>query len=233
MTASIAEQKARLLEAALVHVPFDGWSETALKAAASDLGIEVQAAHALFPRGPVDMALAYHQAGDAKMVERLETEDLSALRYGEKVAAAVRFRLEAVPDREVVRRGMTLFALSQHAADGAKAIWGTCDLIWNTLGDTSEDGNWYSKRAMLSGVYSSTVLFWLGDDSPGHQATWDFLDRRIDDVLRFEKFKAQAGESPLLKPLMAGPSWLMRQLRKPQENWRDDLPGSRETDRQA
>jgi ubiquinone biosynthesis protein COQ9 len=54
-----------------------------------------------------------------------------------------------------------------HAADGAKAIWGTADRIWTALGDTSDDLNWYTKRATLSAVYGSTVLYWLGDDSPG------------------------------------------------------------------
>ena len=61
-----------------------------------------------------------------------------------------------------MRRGMTLFSLPTHAADGAKALWQTCDLIWDTLGDTSDDVNWYTKRATLSGVYSSTLLYLAG-----------------------------------------------------------------------
>ena len=97
----------------------------------------------------------------------------------------------------MVRR---LFALPINAGEGAKAIWGTCDAIWTALGDTSDDVNWYTKRATLSGVYSSTVLFWLGDDSPDHQATWEFLDRRIENVMQFEKLKASVQKIPLLKP---------------------------------
>ncbi len=104
-----------------------------------------------------------------------------------------------------MRRGTTLFALPQHAADGARAIWGTADAIWTALGDTSRDLNWYTKRATLSGVYASTVLYWLGDDSTGHQATWEFLDRRIDDVMQIEKAKAAFRENPLGKALLAGP----------------------------
>jgi ubiquinone biosynthesis protein COQ9 len=87
----------------------------------------------------------------------------------------------------------------RHAADGARAIWGTADAIWTALGDTSDDMNWYSKRASLSAVYGATVLFWLGDDSTGHQATWDFLDRRIEGVMRFEKAKAAMAANPLGK----------------------------------
>jgi ubiquinone biosynthesis protein COQ9 len=212
-----------LLDAALMHVAFDGWTEASFSAAVADCGMDPVLARALCPRGSVDLALAYHRRGDRLMLERLATEDLTGLRFRDKIAAAVRFRLEAVEDKEAVRRGVTLFALPTHAADGAKAIWGTVDAIWTALGDTSEDINWYSKRATLSGVYSSTVLYWLGDDTPGHHATWEFLDRRIDNVMQFEKLKADVQKNPLLKPLLAGPSWLAGQIRKPK--MAEDMPG--------
>ncbi|MBE1296124.1 COQ9 family protein [Phycobacter azelaicus] len=212
-----------LLDAALMHVAFDGWTEASFSAAVADCDMDPVLARALSPRGSVDLALAYHRRGDRLMLERLATEDLTGLRFRDKIAAAVRFRLEAVEDKEAVRRGVTLFALPTHAADGAKAIWGTVDAIWTALGDTSEDINWYSKRATLSGVYSSTVLYWLGDDTPGHHATWEFLDRRIDNVMQFEKLKADVQKNPLLKPLLAGPSWLAGQIRKPK--MAEDMPG--------
>ena len=214
-----------LLDAALIHVAFDGWTEATFAAAVEDCGVDPVLARALCPRGAVDLALAYHRRGDDQMLERLKTADLTGLRFRDKIAAAVRFRLEASDDKEAVRRGVTLFSLPVYAADGAKAIWGTVDAIWTALGDTSEDINWYSKRATLSGVYSSTVLFWLGDDSPGHQATWDFLDRRIDNVMQFEKLKADVQKNPLLKPLLVGPSWLADQIRRPSTP--TDLPGRR------
>lgn len=212
-----------ILDAALSHVPFDGWSEGTFRAAVAASGVAPGAARALFPRGAVDLALAYHRRGDAAMRARLAATDLSAMRFRDRVAAAVRFRLEAETDREVVRRGTTLFALPMHAADGARAIWGTTDAIWTALGDTSRDINWYTKRATLSGVYASTVLYWLGDDSIGHQATWEFLDRRIDDVMRVEKAKAAFRENPLGKALLAGPLKLMERVKAP--TLPDDLPG--------
>jgi len=214
-----------LLEAAKLHVPFDGWSAATFQAAVADAGVAPGVAEAVCPRGAVDLALAYHAQGDALMLERLTATDLSEMRFRDRVAFAVRARLEAVEDRELVQRGVTLFALPQYAGDGAKAIWGTCDKIWVALGDTSEDVNWYTKRATLSGVYSSTVLYWLGDDSPGHQATWEFLDRRIDDVMQFEKVKAQVRDNKLLSQVFAGPLKILDKVRAPQANARHDMPG--------
>ncbi|UWQ33461.1 COQ9 family protein [Leisingera sp. M527] len=216
--------KEKLLDAALNHVPFDGWSEVTFRAACEDVQVAEVLAHAVCPRGGVDLALAYHARGDSLMLARLDAEDLSGLRFRDKVAAAVRFRLEAVDDKEAVRRGTTLLTLPQYAGDGIKAIWGTCDLIWETLGDGSDDLNWYTKRASLAGIYSATVLFWLGDDSLGHQATWEFLDRRIGNVMDFEKLKAGLQKNPLLKPFLVGPNWLAEQIKPPKG--RDGLPGS-------
>lgn len=224
MTVTYEDAKQQLLDAVLIHVPFDGWSETSFRAAINDCDIEDALARAICPRGAVDLALAFHARGDQAMLDRINSEDMGAMKFREKVAAAVRFRLEAVEDKELVRRGMTLFSLPTHAADGAKALWQTCDLIWDALGDTSDDVNWYTKRMTLSGVYSSTLLFWLGDESPDHQRTWEFLDRRIDNVMQFEKLKAQVNGNPLLKPFLAVPNWVAGQVKAPVK-MRVDLPG--------
>ena len=107
------------------------------------------------------------------------------------------------------------FALPMHAADGAKALWSTADAIWDALDDPSDDFNWYSKRAILSGVMSSTLLYWLGDHSEGQAASWEFLDRRIENVMQFEKLKASVNDNRFLRPFLAGPNWLMSQIRRP------------------
>jgi ubiquinone biosynthesis protein COQ9 len=221
----MTDTKDRMIDAAAMHVPFDGWSDTSFRAACGDADVPETEARRLFPRGAVDLALAFHARGDAAMVAAMDDADLGALRYRDRVAFAVRKRLELVEDdKEAVRRGVTLFALPIYAADGAKALWKTADAIWTALGDTSDDLNWYTKRATLSGVYSSTVLYWLGDQSAGHSATWAFLDRRIDDVMMIEKVKGQVRENRFLKPLMAGPTWLASQIKAP-SGTPDDLPG--------
>lgn len=229
-TADTATLKDSLLEAALMHVAFDGWTEATFRAAVADSGIDPVLARAICPRGAVDLAVAFHKQGDQAMLDRMAAEDLSLLRYSERVTAAVRFRLEAVADREAVRRGTTLFSLPQHAAEGAALIWGTADAIWTALGDSSDDVNWYTKRATLSGVYGATVLYWLGDDSPGYEKTWEFLERRIDGVMRFEKFKGAVRGNPLMKPFLAGPDWLLGRIHAPKPAG-EGMPGHWSGDR--
>lgn len=222
----MSDLKQQILEAALGHVVFDGWTDTILTAAAEECGVPTDDARMLFPRGGVDLALAFHAWGDAEMVKRLEAADLNAMRVREKITFAVRTRLEVIEDhKEAVRRGTTLFALPIYATDGARAIWQTCDAIWEGLHDPSEDLNWYTKRATLAGVHSSTVLFWLGDTTEDNAATWDFLDRRIENVMQIEKLKARVNDNPMLKPFMAGPNWLASMVRAPSKTPPEDMPG--------
>lgn len=225
MKAPIDPMLIQLLDAALPHVAFDGWSPATFDAAVRDTGVDPAHAKMLCPRGAVDLAIAYHNRGDEAMITALKVADLREMRFRDKVAHAIRLRLDAIDDKEAVRRGTTLFALPHMAPDGAKLIWGTADAIWNTLGDTSRDVNWYTKRLTLSGVYSAVVLFWLGDDSLDGQATDAFIDRRIDDVMRFEKFKADARTNPLTKHFAAALGKLTAPVKAPAQMPNVDLPG--------
>ncbi len=178
----------RLLEAALPHVPFDGWTETALMRAATDLGLSRDEARRAFPGGPAEMVEAFSLMADRRMVEELEARDSAALRTTERVRAAVRIRLQqAEPWRESVQRALAFLALPRNAPLAAKLLWRTVDTIWRAAGDTATDWNHYSRRGLLAGVFSATVLYWLTDRSEGRADTWDFLDRRLADLASFGK----------------------------------------------
>ncbi len=218
--------KLQLLDAALPHVAFDGWSPATFDAAVAEVGLDPAHAATLCPRGSVDLAILSHEQGDAAMIDAMKAADLSDMRYSEKVAHAIRLRLAAVPDKEAVRRATALFALPHMSPDGARLIWGTADAIWTALGDTSDDINWYSKRATLSAVYGTVVLYWLGDTSPDGSATDAFIDRRIADVMQFEKVKAQLRDNPLLKPLTGPLGQLAARVKAPNRMPDfNDLPG--------
>ncbi len=225
-TDHLEHARKKILTAALIHVPFDGWSRTALEAGVKDAGIDIALARVAFARGPVDLALYFHRQGDAAMAHVIANGDATNLRYRDRIALAVKIRLTiAADDKESVRKGVVFFALPSHASDGARAVWDTADAIWNCLGDTSSDINWYSKRLTLGAVYSATTLYWLGDETPDHQATWAFLDRRIADVMAFETFKARVKDNQLFQGFMKGPGRVFQNISAPKPRYQSDLPG--------
>ncbi len=212
------------LDATMNHALFDGWSQAAINAARADLGMSAESVRRLFPKGAPDLALAYHRRLDQQMVDALRGSALGEMRFRDRITHAVRLRLE-IADKELVRRGMSLFALPQHAALGARALWETADQIWTVLGDTSRDINWYTKRSSLAAVFSATALYWLGDTSDDNARTWSFLDRRIENVMQFEKMKAEAKKNPLVGAFMRGPGRVLDMVQAPRAS-RPGYPGA-------
>ncbi len=204
----------KLLQAILAHVPFEGWTPAAFEAAVAEAGVEMADARVACARGATDLAVRAHKGADAALGAAFAAAEKTDLRYSQKVALAVRLRLDLAGDKEVVRKATAHFALPYLAIEGAGLIWGTADAIWTVLGDTSLDFNWYSKRATLAGVYGSSVLYWLGDQGDGTETT-AFIDRRIADVMRFEKFKSDAKASKVLGPLAKGFEDMTSNVRAP------------------
>jgi ubiquinone biosynthesis protein COQ9 len=185
MTETLPTLRDEILQAALPHVPFDGWTRRAMRRGAVDAGYDTAAADRAFPYGAADIVAHYSDLSDRRMAEELARRDLGSMKIRERIAAAIRVRLEqAAPHKEAVRRALSVLALPSNAPVALRALYRTVDAVWRAAGDTSTDWNFYTKRALLAGVYSTTVLCWLDDVSDGGTETWEFLDRRIADVMR-------------------------------------------------
>ena len=160
----IEAMREELVTATLPHVPFDGWTMSALRAGARDAGMDPADVMRAFPGGPAEAVACHSHGADRRMVEELGRRDLALMKVREKVAAAVMIRLEQnAADREAIRRGLSLLSLPQNAPLAARLLYRTVDAIWYACGDTATDYNYYTKRGLLAGVYAATLLYWLDD----------------------------------------------------------------------
>ena len=199
-----AALKAEILAAALPLAAFDGFTDKTLAAAAKEAGVAKDALARLFPQGVLSLVEVYSDDADARMTQSLAAQDLAAMKIRARIAAAVMARIEALrPHKEAARRAAAFLALPPHAPLGAKLVWRTVDAMWRAAGDTATDFNFYTKRGILAGVYSSTMARWFTDTSEGETDTARFLADRIENVMQFEKFKAQAKEAAARLPSLA------------------------------
>jgi ubiquinone biosynthesis protein COQ9 len=182
----------RLADAVLSEAAFDGWSRSAMAAASGRLDLSAGEAERLFPGGPLQVLTYVSERADQRTVEDMEKEGVASLKIRDRIKAAVRIRLERHSgEREAARRALAMLALPINAGLALRLLYKAVDAMWYAAGDTSTDFNFYTKRAILAGVYSSTLLYWLNDRSEGNEATWSFLDRRIDDVMKIEELKSR------------------------------------------
>jgi ubiquinone biosynthesis protein COQ9 len=203
-----AALKRAVVEAALPYLAQDGFAEKTLQRAAAEADVDAVAMARLFPRQGLSLVEAFSEWADDQMDAALKATPLSEMKIRERIKAAVNARIVVLrPHKEAARRAAAFLTLPQNAATGAMLLYRTVDRMWRAAGDTSTDFNFYTKRGILAGVYSSTMLRWFTDDSEDEKPTFDFLDRRIDDVMRFERFKAEANESlsklPSLSDILA------------------------------
>src|SRR5262249_1465838 len=129
-------------------------------------------------------------------------------------------RIEALtPDLAAGRRAAALLTLPLYAPLAARLAFRTVDALWREAGDRSTDFNFYTKRALALGVYLSTLVFWFRDRSAEHEASWQFLDQRISDVMVIEGAKIQARK---LVAYLPSPWALLGALRYPDRPGRTD-----------
>lgn len=189
---TLDELRAALAPLVAGNAAFDGWNVQAVDSAADALGVERSIARLAFPGGAADMIDAWFASIDAAMAERLPPEKLAAMKIRERITALVEARLDLLaPNREALRRAAAILAMPQNAARAGRLGWRAADAMWRLAGDTATDYNHYTKRGLLAGVYAATIAVFLQDESEGWADTRAFLGRRIENVMQFEKAKAQ------------------------------------------
>ena len=172
------------IEAILPLVPERGWTIAALREAAGE------DADLLFPGGAVELAEAWADLADRCMEAGAKAFDLEGRRLPERVRAVIALRFEQNrPHKPAVRRALAVLARPGSEAAAVRATARTVDAIWHAAGDASADFSWYTKRAILAGVYGSTLLRWLADGSEDDGPTLAFLDRRLADVARIGRLR--------------------------------------------
>jgi len=170
---------------------FDGWTKSAVDSAAGQLGVDPVQARLAMPKTQAGMIDTYIQEVDRALEAWFTPKRLEKLKIREKIRGLIWRRLEIMgPAREAIRRGLAILAMPQNLPLALRISWRSADLMWRIAGDTSTDFNHYTKRMTLGAIYGSTLLVWLDDQSEGWADTAAFLDRRIDDVMKFEKLKA-------------------------------------------
>ncbi|HXA37788.1 MAG TPA: COQ9 family protein [Phenylobacterium sp.] len=190
--AQTAEQQ--VLDAALKIVAHEGWTSRLATLAGKACGLSAGETELLLPHGAADLAALLSRRHDAAALAALAAVDPSALKIRERIARGVEARVAAAAaDEAAVRRLTGFLALPSNLSLGARLAWESADALWRWAGDTATDENHYSKRALLAGILTGAIAIRL---TSGPAAALAFTDRRIANVMTFEKWKATTRLKP-------------------------------------
>ncbi len=183
-----------LLDEALKLAPVHGWTQRTATLAGAALGMSAGETELLIPHGPADLAALLSRRHDARALAALSETDAAGLKIRERIRRAVEARLDAAADDEAaLRRWVGFLALPQNLVLGGRLSWESADHLWRWAGDTATDENHYTKRALLAGIVSGATAVRL---TSGRDAALAFVDRRIDNVMSFEKWKGRTTFRP-------------------------------------
>ncbi|XP_068648539.1 uncharacterized protein [Aristolochia californica] len=197
-------EQARLLQAALRHVLKLGWTEEALIAGARDIGVS-PAIVGSFPRKEAILVEYFMDECLQRLIDKVDSGDLplTNLILSDRLAKLIRVRLEMqAPYISKWPQALSIQAQPMNLPTSFKQRAMLIDEIWHAAGEHSTDMDWYVKRTVLGGLYSTTELYMITDRSPEFLDTWTFLNRRIKDAFEFQKTFREA--SYLVEAVGAG-----------------------------
>jgi ubiquinone biosynthesis protein COQ9 len=189
MTDALDDLADRLLDATLDAVPAHGWTSAALRTACATLGVPAGTAALIYPNGVLDAVAHMAERADARASAAVQTLDLSTMKVRARIHVALMARVDAeLAFEEPCRRALGRLLLPDALALGPRLLWHTADALWRAVGDVSLDENYYSKRALLAGIWGQVALTALSD---GRDAASAVALARIENVMAFESFKRQ------------------------------------------
>jgi ubiquinone biosynthesis protein COQ9 len=177
-----------LLDEALRLAPVHGWTRRTATLAGKAVDMSQGETELLIPHGPADLAALLSRRHDARALATLAEVNASNLKIRERIRRAVEARLDAsAADEPATRRWMGFLALPQNLALGGSLAWESADALWRWAGDTATDENHYTKRTLLAGILTGAMAVRMAS---GRKEALEFVDRRIENVMSFEKWKA-------------------------------------------
>ncbi|KZC04979.1 Ubiquinone biosynthesis protein COQ9, mitochondrial, partial [Dufourea novaeangliae] len=197
--------KSKILSASLKFVHDLGWSQQAISAGAESIGYP-GVIHGLFPNRGADLVQYFYLTCNSELNKILKEQALAAqdgptkekktLEFQVRDAVETRLRM-VIPYKKTWPQALALMTLPPNVPMSLANLLTLVDDICYYAGDRSVDINWYTRRIVLAGIYKTTELYMLQDNSEDHIHTWSFLERRIKDATQIHSILTTTSDMAL------------------------------------
>ena len=163
------------------------WQESILEQVCIEMQLTADYYKIWFPRGVIDILNKLEQDYDVQMLQVLDSYAQPA-GITDKVGLALQVRICQVSPSKLLAQSMSRYYLRPRAvAEGLEFAWRSVDLIWQYAGDDSLDYNYYTKRALLHGIYVASQLCYNRDNSTESNQTRRFIQSSLRQIVQVSK----------------------------------------------
>ena len=191
---NLDKMRAEFIEASTPFVEKSGWSDDSLKEASEKHFKDPLYYKTLF-NSLADIVDHFEKLEDMKMIKKFgsKKEGESIRLY---IGQLVTFRIKSISP-EMHKALKNYYLKLKHIDEAPRAVWNTADTIWKGAGDKSTDMNYYSKRFLLSSIYTMSLRQYAKNPDSIEEYVQDRLDKLVK---RMQKFKIPKREDiPILR----------------------------------
>ncbi|GBM09813.1 Ubiquinone biosynthesis protein COQ9, mitochondrial [Araneus ventricosus] len=187
----LTDFRLQILKAGLDFVPQHGWSKQSIALGAQSLGLS-SSSHTLIEDGSADLVHYFNFLCNEKLEDYLKekySSNKEKVNIQHYIEDALTHRLNMIiPYVSKWPEAMALMVSPLQFPTDSKNLLDLVDRVWYLSGDRSLDLTWYSKRVSLALAYRMCELSLLQDKSPEYSDTFEFLQRRVENIVNASEF---------------------------------------------
>ena len=186
----LLKKRLEVLKYAKIFISEKGLNKNSLENISKRYGLDINEIELLFPEGNIDLIKFTLEQLNKELEEYCKKIDLIRLPVHKRIKKVLLSKISLMNKNKLFYRSIFLnLLIPKKNFSLSNQIYNSVDQIWFIAGDSSTDFNFYTKRLILSGIYSRVILFFFNNNK--QEELEYILDESLKRVSKIPEIKSK------------------------------------------
>ena len=186
----LLKKRLEVLKCAKIFVLEKGLTKNSLENISKRYGLDINETELLFPEGNIDFIKFTLEQLNHDLEEYCKKIDLIRLPVHKRIRKVLLSKISLMNKNKLFYRSIFLnLLIPKKNFSLSNQLYKSVDQIWFIAGDSSTDFNFYTKRLILSGIYSRVILFFFNNKD--QEELENILDESLKRVSKIPEIKSK------------------------------------------
>jgi len=186
----LLKKRLEVLKFAKIFVSEKGLTKNSLENISKRYGIDINETELLFPEGNIDLIQFTLEQLNKELEEYCRKIDLIRLPVHKRIKKVLLSKISIMNKNKLFYRSIFLnLLLPKKNFSLSSQLYNSVDQIWFIAGDSSTDFNFYTKRLILSVIYSRIMLYFFNNNN--QEELENILDDSLQKVSKIPEIKSK------------------------------------------